>query len=187
MHVSVRRRAFPYCIATGALLAEVWFSGPGERDHIPRIRKPTEFRPEVSMDIVSPNRVGGVLGLLLGGWHLLWSLLVALGVAQPLVNFVFWLHFMSPPLVVQTFHADVALSTRFFYGGAWICPGLHFWHVVELGPGVRTAARFTVSAIRWHLCRPGLRAFRLRVSAGRPRRKNLPKPRTRPPIRSTLE
>jgi hypothetical protein len=55
------------------------------------------------MGNISPNRAGLVLGALLGGWHLLWSLLVALGVAQPLIDFLFWIHFIKPVYVIEPF------------------------------------------------------------------------------------
>jgi hypothetical protein len=44
-----------------------------------------------------------VLGAMLGSWHLLWSLLVALGVAQPLIDFLFWIHFIKPVYVIEPF------------------------------------------------------------------------------------
>lgn len=49
------------------------------------------------------NRAGLVLGVLLGGVHLLWALLVAVGAAQPLMDFIFWLHFIRPVYVVEGF------------------------------------------------------------------------------------
>jgi hypothetical protein len=55
------------------------------------------------MGKIEPNKAGLVLGALLGGWHLLWALLVALGVAQPLIDFLFWIHFIKPIYVIEPF------------------------------------------------------------------------------------
>ena len=49
------------------------------------------------------NHAGLVLGSLLGGVHVLWALLVAGGVAQPLMDFIFWLHFIRPVYVIEGF------------------------------------------------------------------------------------
>ena len=39
-----------------------------------------------------------------------WSLLVAVGVAQALINFVFRLHFIQPPYVITPFRTDLAVA-----------------------------------------------------------------------------
>jgi len=61
------------------------------------------------MSAIRPNRVGLVLGMFLGGWHLAWSLLVAVGFAQPLIDFVFWIHFIKPVYVIEQFNIGTAL------------------------------------------------------------------------------
>lgn len=61
------------------------------------------------MGIVNTNRTGLVLALLLGVWHLVWALLVAVGWAQSLINFVFWMHFIKPVYAIQPFSLGIAL------------------------------------------------------------------------------
>lgn len=47
------------------------------------------------------------LGLAIGGvvalWHVGWALCVALGWAQPIIDFAIWAHFLSLPLRVEPF------------------------------------------------------------------------------------
>lgn len=52
---------------------------------------------------VSINAVGISVALLFGGVHVVWALLVASGLAQTLLNFVFWLHFIRPGWAVDSF------------------------------------------------------------------------------------
>jgi hypothetical protein len=55
------------------------------------------------MSAVNPFRIGLVLGAVIGLWHLSWSVLVALGLAQPFIDFIFWMHFIKPVYVIQAF------------------------------------------------------------------------------------
>lgn len=49
------------------------------------------------------NKTGLVVGAFLGFWHFLWSLLVAVGLAQPLIDFIYKVHFLNNPFQVAPF------------------------------------------------------------------------------------
>lgn len=55
------------------------------------------------MKELNENKVALTFGLFIGGWHLVWSLLIVLGFAQPLLNFIFWLHMLANPYQVTGF------------------------------------------------------------------------------------
>ena len=55
------------------------------------------------MHTLSPHTTGLALGGLFAVIHLLWAIAVALGVAQPAMNFVFRMHMLTPVLTVEPF------------------------------------------------------------------------------------
>lgn len=60
------------------------------------------------MRAINPVKAGVTFGALIGGCHLLWALLVAAGWAQPLIDFIFWIHFIKPIHVIAPFRIEVA-------------------------------------------------------------------------------
>lgn len=78
---------------------------------------------------VDPIRVGAIFGVLLGLFHAFWALLVALVWAQPIMDFVFWAHFITPPWHIEPFalgRACILVGLTFTVGfvmgllGGWL-------------------------------------------------------------------
>ncbi len=80
------------------------------------------------------QKVALFMGLLIGGLHLVWATIIALGLAQPLMDFIFWLHMLNNPFEVVPFSLTTALflvvvtfcvgySAGFIFATLW--NGLH--------------------------------------------------------------
>jgi hypothetical protein len=77
------------------------------------------------MNRTNPHSFGLVFGIFLAVWHALWSLLVWLGAAQPLIDFIFRLHMIIPPYKIAAFNlataaALVALTAVSGYAMGWV-------------------------------------------------------------------
>jgi len=82
--------------------------------------------------MISKNKLGIVFGSLLGLWHLAWAALVATGVAQWLMDWVFRLHFIQPPYVVSAFKLNYAIglivvTSALGYISGWVGGALWNW------------------------------------------------------------
>ena len=65
----------------------------------------------------NPNKLGLLIGLLMAGFHGLWIGLIALGWAQPLIDFIFWAHMITPIYVVKAFDPVAAVTLLFLTFG----------------------------------------------------------------------
>lgn len=52
---------------------------------------------------LSTHKTGLILGGFFGFMHLCWGFLVALGLAQPLMDFIYSIHFMNNPFIISGF------------------------------------------------------------------------------------
>lgn len=59
---------------------------------------------------MSPFQLSMISGFSLASLHICWALLVAIGWAQPVIDFIFKLHMLSSPFKVQTFELPLALG-----------------------------------------------------------------------------
>ena len=61
------------------------------------------------MGSIDANRLGVVLAVVMAAWHVVWSLLVAVGQGQRVMDFVFKMHGLRSDVVVQPFDLGMAI------------------------------------------------------------------------------
>ena len=81
---------------------------------------------------LNPLRTGVVLGLVIGLWHVIWSGLVAVGIAQKLLDFVLWAHFLNIAASIAAFDPGLAATlvvatTTVGFATGWIFAVLWNW------------------------------------------------------------
>jgi len=82
----------------------------------------------------NPNKVGVVFAILLGGWHLVWSILVATGFGQILYDFILWAHMIHLAIMIGPFDLTASITlivvTAVFgyvlgFIGSWVWNRMH--------------------------------------------------------------
>ncbi len=85
---------------------------------------------------IRPLKLAFALGLLLALWHVCWAALVYAGLAQRVMNFIFWMHFIAPPYHVEAYdpgRAGLLVGMTGAFG--WLV-GLvagHIWNLLHRG------------------------------------------------------
>lgn len=82
--------------------------------------------PENRASKIGIMRTGLVSGLVLGAIHLFWSILVAAGVAQAVMDFLFRLHFIRPVFVIEVFSLVQAIGLVLLTATSGYCIGALF-------------------------------------------------------------
>jgi hypothetical protein len=84
------------------------------------------------MGSLNKHKTGLVLGAFIGLWHLTWASLVAIGVAQSFIDWIFRLHFIQPPYTITPFRAGLAAGlvlvtsvSGYLFG--WVLAALWNW------------------------------------------------------------
>ena len=81
---------------------------PEPRQIEPGVEWVSSHRPQTIK--ANLNKTGVVFAVLLGGCHVVWSLLVLAGSAQPMMDFIFWAHMIEPVYKVRPFDPLAALT-----------------------------------------------------------------------------
>lgn len=84
--------------------------------------------------MANKNKVGLAFGAFLGVFHLSWAILVALGWAQGLMDWILKLHMIKPFFEVQSFSVGLAfqlilVTSVFGYIGGWALAAL--WNIFQ--------------------------------------------------------
>jgi hypothetical protein len=71
-------------------------------------RLPCGAHRRIAVKIINPLKFGAASAAALGGVHMLWAVLVAVGLGQPVLDFILRLHFILPALTVGPFDLATA-------------------------------------------------------------------------------
>lgn len=82
----------------------------------------------------NPHMVGLYAGGVMAFVHGAWALMVMVGFAQPVLDWIFWLHFMTNPITVEMFALTravmlVAFTFAVGYVAGWV--GTTLWNMMH--------------------------------------------------------
>lgn len=60
--------------------------------------------------MLDKNKTGLILGAFFGLVHLFWAIVVAGGFAQAMMDFIYSIHFLNNPFIIQAFNPTTAIT-----------------------------------------------------------------------------
>jgi len=101
--------------------------------------------------MINRNKLGLILSAFMGVFHFMWAAMVLVGIAQPLMDWIFRLHFIEAFYVIQPFNLGYAVGLILFttatgYVSGWVLAALWNW----LRMDVSTRRQFSVVEWRRH-------------------------------------
>ena len=101
--------------------------------------------------MINANKVAMAFAAVVAAWHALWSTLVALGVAQAVLDFVLWMHFIRPVYLIAPFDLAraaglVLLSFVFSYALAYAVA--QCWNGLQRNAGRPSLRTGSTQAVR---------------------------------------
>lgn len=87
---------------------------------------------------INPFRAGVAVGVVISLWHLIWVVLVAIGWAKPILEFILRLHFIRLPFELAPFALDTAamlLALTFTIGAVFGIVFALVWNWLAGGSG----------------------------------------------------
>jgi hypothetical protein len=68
----------------------------------------------ISMKTLNVQKTALAVGIFLGGFHTLWAILIALGLAQSIYDFILWAHMIHLLITIGPFDGTAALTLVIF-------------------------------------------------------------------------
>lgn len=80
------------------------------------------------MGKLNSSKTALTLGVLFSGVHIAWSVLILIGLAQPLLDFIFWAHMVANPYQVTGFNIiSVVVLVVVTFGVGYLVGWMFSW------------------------------------------------------------
>jgi hypothetical protein len=91
------------------------------------------------MNQLNQQKTALTVALFVGGWHAIWSLLIAMGAGQAIYDFILWTHMTHLPVVVGPFDflaSSVLVVITFVTGYVFGFAFAYLWNTLHWGDAI---------------------------------------------------